>query len=230
MSRIRCFTLYGFACLAAILSNIPVAHGQTIIDAYELTGVDSPTPFAPATSTVPGVSGIDILRNSVLSDVSGTTNSFNSSGWNSGTGIVSLAFNITASEAVTLNQFEFGDRSSATGPGSMNVLFSVDGGAFVNYDTVIQPSALYVDTDLTFAPITIHHNLTIDFVVTPGASAANGGAIGSAGTWRVSDYYDGTYHPVQLDGIVTQVPEPGEFSLLAGMSVLGISLFRKRRK
>jgi hypothetical protein len=232
MSHMRCFTLCVFVCLAALLSNTPVADAQVIIDSYELTGVNSPVSFVPATTTAPGITGVSIMRNSSLADVSGTTNSFNSMGWNTGTGIVSLGFNVTGSEYVTLDQFIFADRSSATGPGSMDVLFSVDGGAFVKYDTTIQPSATYVDTDLTFAPFNVYHSFRIEFEVTPGAAAANGGAIGSAGSWRISDFENSNaaFLPVQLDGVVTPIPEPSSLSLLAGMSVLGFSLFRKRTK
>ena len=56
------------------------------------------------------------------------------------------------------------------------------------------------------------------------ARAANGGTIGSAGTFRVSDYSpDGgaTFKPITLNGSVTSVPEPCSI-ILGGIG--GVSL------
>ncbi|HEX3448154.1 MAG TPA: PEP-CTERM sorting domain-containing protein [Isosphaeraceae bacterium] len=107
---------------------------------------------------------------------------------------------------------------------------SVNGGAFTKLSTINLPSVTFVDTDLTFAPITVTSSLDIRFEVTPGSSAANGGAIGSAGTWRISDDSPdngATFLPVQLVGSV--VPEPSSF-VLAGIGLAVAAVVSRVRR
>jgi hypothetical protein len=179
----------------------------------------------------PGIIGSSITRSSGLSDVPSSTHSFNSSGWDAAGQFVDLGLTVSAGYIGILSEFKFASRSSATGPGSMDVDVSVNGGAFSTLATIVQPSATFVDSDLIFAPITVTSTLDIRFEVTPGSSAANGGPIGHAGTWRISDYSpDGgaTFQPVQLIG--SAVPEPSNI-VFAGISLAAAAVVsRVRRK
>src|SRR5262249_46505117 len=120
--------------------------------------------------------------------------------------------------SATVNELLIATRSSATGPGFMNVLVSKDGGAFTLLANLTQPNAQFLDEDLTFAPITVTSSLVVELRAA-NSTAAHGGAIGPAGRFRVSDYSpDGgaTSQPITLNGTVSPnaVPEPS--SLLTG--------------
>jgi PEP-CTERM motif len=218
--RIRSFSaVLVITSLTSVLSAARDASAAQQLVTWELGGVNSPVTSVPPTTVAPGITGSSITRSTGLSDVAGSTNGFNSSGWNTAGQFVDLGFTVSPGKVVSLSEFEFASRSSATGPGSIDVDVSVNGGAFTKLSTINLPSATFVDTDLTFAPITVTSSLDIRFEVTPGSSAANGGAIGSAGSWRISDYSPdngATFLPVQLVGSV--VPEPSSF-VLAGIGL-----------
>jgi hypothetical protein len=232
MTMLRLRTLGAALAVAAVLSGSHDASADFVVTSYELNGVNAPVTSVPATFASPGVTGLPITRSATLSDVAGTTNSFNSMGWNTAGGFVQLGFNTTT--RLSLDEFKFASRSSATGPGSIDVMFSVDGGAFVKEATIVQPDPAsgpgngFVDSDLKFAPIALNTSLVVRFLVTPGSTAANGGAIGSAGTWRISDYSPDngtTFQPVSL----TAVPEPASFLLISVGLVGAVALTRVRR-
>ena len=158
---------------------------------YFLGGISTPVTSVSPTSTASGVVGAPIERNAALTGAAGNEGYW-SSGWNNSTAAVTLGFTVSGGPW-DVSEFKFGSRSTATGPGSIDVLFAVDGGPFVKEATILQPPPSttnpafggYVDTDLTFTtPNLVAHNLNIEFVVTPGATAANGGTIDSSGAWR----------------------------------------------
>jgi hypothetical protein len=221
--------------LTAVLSTSQVASAAQLVT-WELTGVNAPVASVLPTTMASGVVGTPITRSSGLSDVGGSLNSFNSSGWNTAGQFVDLGFTLARGTTAIVNEFIFASRSSATGPGTMNVVFSVDGGPPITETTLIQPDPTgradngFVNTDLTFAPITVHSSLDVRFQLPPGALAANGGTIGSAGTWRIGDFLNsaGAFLPVQING--TAIPEPSSF-VLAGIGLAGAAVMsRVRRK
>ena len=83
------------------------------------------------------------------------TNGFNSAGWDTPGGYVAFGFTVTSGREAEMSSLMLSTRSSATGPGSMDLLPSVDGGAFTTFQTFVQPNAMFLDKDLTFAPIDV---------------------------------------------------------------------------
>ena len=186
---------------------------------YDLTGKAGTEPSDPATTVAAGLAGLDLTRGSGLTP-SAASNGFSASGWDDlgPNDYFSFGFNVQAGYSATVNELLIATRSSATGPGFMNVRVSKDGGAFTLLATLTQPNAQFLDEDLTFAPITVTSSLVVELRAA-NSTAANGGTIGSAGTFRVSDYSpDGgaTFQPITLNGTVSPnaVHEPS--SLLTG--------------
>lgn len=194
---------------------------------WDLTGVGiGADPTFPATFAAPGVTGLDITR--YLVKPNAADNSFNSTGWvdashNLVGGYVQLGFDLTG-VAQFVNTFQFATRSSATGPGLMDVNVSIDGGAFQTISQIVQPSATYVDLVLDIDKV-VHNSLAVQFAA-DNNTAANGGLIGTSGTWRITDYYDGTYHPVAFTGMAT--PEPSTF-VVFGLALGGLGVVTRLR-
>jgi hypothetical protein len=111
----------------------------------------------------------------------------------------------------------------------MDVNASVDGGAFMRVGQITQPSATYVDQLLTFSSVLdVHSSLVIQF--TPdNNTAANGGTIGSFGTWRIGDYENpqGVFSPITLNGAA--VPEPSSL-VVCGVALVCLGVMTRLRR
>jgi hypothetical protein len=115
------------------------ARADIILQQYEFQGQPgNETTLAPSFVT-PGLTGANFIESNVLTSSAGV-NSMNSSGWNLANANYSFGFTIQAGKVVTVDQIILASRSSATGPGFINLLASVDGGAATTVATITQTS------------------------------------------------------------------------------------------
>ena len=207
-------------CFAAAAAASPLVQ-------YELTGKLGTETSDAATTVAAGLTGMNLNAGAGLTPSAGL-NAMSASGWNnlSPNDFFSLGFTVQPGFTATVDELSAAVRSSATGPGFMNLLYSLNGGPETLLATLTMPNALFLDEDLHFSTLTVTSSIRFLFRAA-NTTAANGGTIGSAGTLRISDYSpDGgsTFEPVTLNGsvtaVATAVPEPATGLL----GVLGIAL------
>ena len=212
-----------------------VADSSVLADSallkYEFQGqTGSETTLAPS-FVATGLSGLNFLESSVLTPSAGN-NSMNSSGWNKTGANYSFGFTIQPGKEVTVDQIILTSRSSATGPGFINVEAQIDGGALTTVASITQRSTNFNDEFLSITPVTAKSSLTF-FFVTANQISANGGTIGSAGAFRIGDYNPANSPtPFTVNGTIATLsaPEPSSMMLAsAGLAVVGVALRSRRR-
>lgn len=224
---------------AAVLGALVAASSASaaIVVDWNLTGAaGSQATNAPSTVAA-NITGLNLTRGAGLSGNAGA-NSMNAAGWNGqATDYFSLGFTVASGYTVDLDDLFVGTRSSATGPGTIGVFYS--GNSFASAITTISqaPGGNFVNSaiDLSALPDLTG---TVEFrFQAVGAFAANSGAIGAAGTFRVGDYFVGANETsnLALTGLVSKVaapvPEPTTTALLlVGLATVGGLVTRRRGK
>ena len=223
---LSCFVL----ALAASTLTPNVAQASPIsLAEWSLAGKLGTEASDPATFTASGITADNLVRGPGLTGFAGA-NSMNSASWSvplAADDFVSLGFHVTGSP-VLVQDFFLGTRSSATGPGFINVDISIDGGPFTTFTTLTQPSATFINPHLVLNQV-VHSSLAVEFRAA-NTTAANGGTIGTAGTWRITDFFQGGVdtHPVEFVGTV--LPEPASMTLaVVGLAGFGVTVWRRRR-
>ncbi|MFO0959325.1 MAG: hypothetical protein U0800_18150 [Isosphaeraceae bacterium] len=216
----RLMTIFRAFTTATILIALPTLAGADVLVQYELAGQPGTQASNPATFAAAGITGADLVRGPGLTGNAGA-NSMNTAGWSTAADdYIRFGFTVTSGAGFTITDLVIATRSSATGPGLMNVLYSVDGGAETLLTTLTQPNALFLDAALTLPSVAVSSSFAI-ILRAANNTAANGSPIGTAGTFRVGDYSpDGgaTFQPITISGRPRAVPEP------AGFVMLGIGL------
>ena len=223
--------------LVVLLSGLAANDARAaFLEQYEFQGqAGNETSVAPS-FVASGLKGRSVTEGPGLTPSSGA-NSINASGFtnSSSTAYFSLGFDITAGYSATVNQIILTSRSSGTGPGLINVLASVDGGAFATVATITQTSTNFNDEFLSITPVTATSSLVFRFVAANQVSAA-GGAVGSGGTFRIGDYNPANSPtPFTLGGTITPlagsaVPEPSSLAMATiGLGALGLASRARRR-
>jgi hypothetical protein len=197
---------------------------------YDLTGKAGSEISDPATFVATGLTALDLSRGSGVIPIAGA-NSLNSSGWDdlSQNDFVTFGFNLINGYTAMVSQLTLALRSSGTGPGFMNLLYSADGGPETLLTTLTMPNAQFLDENLTFAPVSVTTSFRV-FLRAANTTSASGGVIGSAGTFRVGDYSPNagaSFLPVTIDGStsVTATPEPST-TILGALGITMLCLLR----
>ena len=218
------------ALAGAAITAVP-ANAAPIVQ-YDFNGAPGNQASTAATNVAAGLTGLSFSRGSGLTATAGA-NSINSSGFNVPTDndFYSFGLNVLSGFTATIDQLVLGSQSSNTGPGSINLLASIDGGAFTTVASYLQTASNLSQT-ITITPITALSNVTFR-LVSANQVAANGGAIGAAGTFRVTNFAPtGANTPVTINGTVTNVvsavPEPATWAMIiVGFGMAGAAMRRR---
>ena len=135
--------------LAATWAAAPGANAAFIVQ-YEMFGEPGTQTFNAPTATAAGATGANLTRGSGLTPNDGD-NSMNSRGWvgPDANDFYSFGFDVNAGFDANVESFRFATRSSGTGPGFVNVYYSVDGGAETLLGTITQSGTAFSTTSST---------------------------------------------------------------------------------
>ncbi|MCE2948057.1 MAG: VPLPA-CTERM sorting domain-containing protein [bacterium] len=217
--------------LAGSLAAVPAKAVSTIAywDTLGAPGNQASTAGAGSTN----VTAASLLRGTGLTP-SAAGNSFSASGWNPGE-YFSLGFTVADGYKVSLDRMYLGSRSSSTGPGTMALYYSGDGCSTALATFNQSPGGNFVNSIVDLAALA---NLvgTVEFRIGMVAgAAANGGAVGSAGTFRVGGYFENGLFERDLqftgttEAVGAVVPLPAAaWLMLAGLGALATTARRRK--
>lgn len=216
--------VYALAALVAV-AGAGVASGD-VITSWLNVGQPGNQAFSPVSTQAANVTGTNLVRGSGLTP-SAASNSLSASNWQFGDANDYFAFGfvVDGGYAANLESLWIGMRSSNTGPGLMGLFYNGDGfsSALATFD--MSPGSVFVNAIVDLSSLA---GLTgaVEFRLMMTANiAANGGSVGTAGTFRVGDHFDGAnFTEMRVTGSV--VPTPASFVL---MGLGGLIAGRRRR-
>ena len=219
---------------------LPLAFAAPAVAApiiqYNFTGQPGTEASVTATGAATGVTGLAFMRGTGLA-TSGAANSISSTGWStSADDYYSFGFNVAAGRTATVSDLMFGSQASGTGPGLINVLASVDGGAFTTVGSYSLAAATNLSQTLTFtSALTALSKIEFRLVAANSTNANGTGTIASTGTFRVTNFDPtGDNTPFAIDGTVaaasSPVPEPASWAMMiVGAGLVGGAMRRRSR-
>jgi hypothetical protein len=232
--------------VAAAMLSAPAAWAGMLIQ-YDTEGIGPGSPTATLVNAInpaAGVTGIDVTRGPGLTPISASF-ALNSSGWDNLTaGDRFYQFGFTTTIPYAVSQLTVGLRSSATGPGFVDLLYSKDGGAFTSLSS--NPIELvgtnFNDLTESLAQIgVVDSSLLFKLVVDPNHATSAGfnadptfpSAIGPIGTFRFASFSPSAnviVNPaITGTAVATGVPEPSTLTLLS-LGSLGLVGYGWRRR
>lgn len=212
------------AAIVAALAFAGAANA-TVVTSYTLFQQPGNQASTPATFSAPNVSGLDMTRSANLNPTA-AGNSISASGWTpDSNSYFSFGFEVDAGFVVNLDELIIATRASNTGPGDLGLFYSGDNFS-TNLFTFTQTGTEFLNSTIDLSALT---NLdgTVEFRISPISDRRADGqmGIGSGGTLRISEFFDGTdFFPVQFTGEV--VPAPASAALLG---LAGLVAARRRR-
>jgi hypothetical protein len=208
---------FAAALAGAVLLASP-ANAATLIQ-YDFTGEPGNQVSTAASNVASGLTGLSFTRGLGL-NAPGGADSINANGFNGqANDYFSFGLNVASGLTASVNQLLIGTRSSNTGPGFVNLLASLDGGAFTTIATFAQSGTNDLYQNLTFGALTAVNNIEFRLMAA-NTTSANGGTVAPGGTFRVENYVSGvTTTPVSINGTVAPsavaaVPEPATWAMM----------------
>ncbi|HBS28938.1 MAG TPA: hypothetical protein DEB06_05695 [Phycisphaerales bacterium] len=214
---------------AVVLAAVAgAASAQTVVD-WNLSGALGTEASFAANSAAANITGGALARGAGLTGNTGT-NSINAAGWNDlgANDYFSMSFSVNPGFQLDLSSLYIGSRSSGSGPGNLGLFYNGDGFTTNLFSFNQAPGGNFVNSvvDLSSLPA-LTGNLEFRVRALNGV-AANGGAIASSGTFRLTAFFvNGLFdRNLQFTGTVSPVPTPGALALLG---VGGLMAARRRR-
>ena len=184
--------------------------------------------------STPGISGANISADDMVrgSDLTAATasNAFSSRGWDDDDDgdYIQFGFSVDTSYQVSLEELWIGTRSSGTGPGTIGVYTSLDGYSNPIY-SITQNNTDYSNSIIDMESLgTITGDFSVRLYEIGNTQADGEGETAGTGTFRIVDYYDGTYIDTHFEGIISSVPVPGAVWLL-GSTLIAMTGIRRRK-
>ena len=199
---------------------------------YNLLGATGSQATQASASSATNITSLDITR-SVELNANGGLGSFASNGFEgtvaapTSNEYVQLGFTVNPGFTVSLNNLKIGTRSSATGPGTMRLFYSLDD--FVSAtsvgSTITQPSTLAtVLSTIDLSSLTgLTNTVTFRFYEDGNTQADTIGATDINGTFRLSNF---DTNGIVFDGTVATAV-PFEFAPEFGLVAVGAWVSRK---
>jgi hypothetical protein len=214
-----------FVAIAVLSAIAGTASAQTV-SSWNLLGQSGSQASVAGTGSA-NVTASLLARGAGLSGNAGA-NSINAAGWTGqATDYFSFGFTVAAGFQTDLSTLFIGSRSSGTGPGTVGLFSSLNGFASP-ITTWSQPDSTFVNQAINLSALP---NITgnVEFRIAQiGTTAANGGATGTSGTFRLTAYFVGGSfdRDLQFTGTTTLIPTPGALALAGFAGVFGA---RRRR-
>lgn len=216
--------------IVAVAALASAASAQVITE-WDFLGAPGNQPSQPAFSSAANVTGSAITRGAGLV-ASAAGSSISASGWENATQgagateYFSFGFTVAPGFSVDLAGLAIGTRSSNTGPGTLGLFYNGDGFTTNLFTFNQAPGSNFVNSliDLSSLPALSGN---VEFrIIEIGNNAAAGGSTASAGTLRLTSYFEnGQFNrTMQFTGEV--IPTPGAIALAGLAGVVGL---RRRR-
>jgi hypothetical protein len=211
--------------IAALALLAGTTASADVITSYVNFGQPGTQASSPVGTVAANVTALPLTRGAGLVGNAGT-NSLNAAGWDSlgATDYITFGFNVAPGFAVDLDTLWFGSRSSNSGPGQLGVFWSGDGFTTPVF-TFSQSGTNFTNSIANLSALQGLTGANEFRIFATSPLSATGGAIGSSGTFRVGDHFDGTnFTEFRFEGTV--VPAPASAALL-GLG--GLAAARRRR-
>ena len=215
--------------IAALVAGAAVsAANAAVISSWNTTGLaGTEASLAGAGST--NVTALAATRGAGLSGNAGG-NSLNASGWDDlgANDYFQFGFSVASGFQVNLSSLSIGLRASGTGPGTVIFSYST-GGAFTNLpatSTSTAPGANFVNSVYNLSALTNLSGTVTFRLRAANSTSANGGSIGAAGTFRITNYFAASVDTGSFRFEGTTIPAPGALALVA---LGGLVAGRRRR-
>lgn len=212
--------------IAALALLAGTTASADVITSYVNFGQPGNQASSPVGTVAANVTALPLTRGAGITPTS-ASNALSGSGWDTldSTDYITFGFQVAPGFAVNLDTLWFGSRSSNTGPANLAVFSSLDAFTAPVY-SFNQSGTAFTNNIANLSALT---GLTgiVEFRIfaTSNLNAGGTGTIGSAGTFRVGDHFDGTnFTEFRFEGTV--VPAPASAALL-GLG--GLVAVRRRR-